>query len=243
MTRGENTGSNKNFLRAKLENFGKWPDTPRFVITRWNWMEAEKVWEWAFIEGTLQKITAKDTQYWTYVLFDIEDAENNAIQWGMKLWQTMRNVLFKLYAPASKDIKINNIMLKTGVYNDKKFVSIFVDWQKYDNPFSKWNDLEWKYEIAPEITEKIRIVKDPETWEVIKKDETKLDEWVIHLVIPTINSCLRKEWEAFWSIGTETKVDGTPVDNTPTIMEKDLTAELKAKNKTEEEEYLDSLPF
>ena len=243
MTRGENTGSNKNFLRAKLENFGKWPDTPRFVITRWNWMEAEKVWEWAFIEGTLQKITAKDTQYWTYVLFDIEDAENNAIQWGMKLWQTMRNVLFKLYAPASKDIKINNIMLKTGVYNDKKFVSIFVDWQKYDNPFSKWNDLEWKYEIAPEITEKIRIVKDPETWEVIKKDETKLDEWVIHLVIPTINSCLRKEWEAFWSIGTETKVDGTPVDNTPTIMEKDLTAELKAKNKTEEEECLDSLPF
>lgn len=243
MTRGENTGSNKNFLRAKLENFGKWPDTPRFVITRWNWMEAEKVWEWAFIEGTLQKITAKDTQYWTYVLFDIEDAENNAIQWGMKLWQTMRNVLFKLYAPASKDIKINNIMLKTGVYNDKKFVSIFVDWQKYDNPFSKWNDLEWKYEIAPEITEKIRIVKDPETWEVIKKDETKLDEWVIHLVIPTINSCLRKEWDAFWSVWVETKVDWTPVDNTPTIMERDLTAELKAKNKTEEEEYLDSLPF
>ena len=243
MTRGENTGSNKNFLRAKLENFGKWPDTPRFVITRWNWMEAEKVWEWAFIEGTLQKITAKDTQYWTYVLFDIEDAENNAIQWGMKLWQTMRNVLFKLYAPASKDIKINNIMLKTGVYNDKKFVSIFVDWQKYSNPFSTRNDMAQKFDIAPEITEKIRVIKDPETWEIIKKDETKLDEWVIHLVIPTINSCLRKEWEAFWSIGTETKVDGTPVDNTPTIMEKDLTAELKAKNKTEEEEYLDSLPF
>ena len=241
MTRGENTSSNKNFLRAKLENFGKWPDTPRFVITRWNWMEAEKVWEWAFIEGTLQKITAKDTQYWTYVLFDIEDAENNAIQWGMKLWQTMRNVLFKLYAPASKDIKINNIMLKTGVYNDKKFVSIFVDWQKYDNPFSKWNDLEWKYEIAPEITEKIRIVKDPETWEVIKKDETKLDEWVIHLVIPTINSCLRKEWDAFWSVWVETKVDWTPVDNTPTIMERDLTSELKNKNK--EDDDLTDLPF
>lgn len=236
MTRGENTGSNKNFLRAKLENFGKWPDTPRFVITKWNWMEAEKVWEWAFIEGTLQKITAKDTQFWTYVLFDIEDAENNAIQWGMKLWQTMRNVLFKLYAPASKDIKINNIMLKTGVYNDKKFVSIFVDGQKYDNPFSKWNDLEWKYEISPEITEKVRVVKDPETWEVVKKDETKLDEWVIHLVIPTINSCLRKEWDAFWSIGTETKADWTPLE------EKDLTKELKEKNKVEDDELLD-LPF
>ena len=235
MTRGENTSSNKNFLRAKLENFGKWPDTPRFVITRWNWMEAEKVWEWAFIEGTLQKITAKDTQYWTYVLFDIEDAENNAIQWGMKLWQTMRNVLFKLYAPASKDIKINNIMLKTGVYNDKKFVSIFVDWQKYSNPFSTRNDMAQKFDIAPEITEKIRVIKDPETWEIIKKDETKLDEWVIHLVIPTINSCLRKEWDAFWSVGTETKVDGTQV-------EKDLTKELKEKNKVEDDELLD-LPF
>ena len=240
MTRGENTGSNKNFLRAKLENFGKWPDTPRFVITRWNWMEAEKVWEWAFIEGTLQKITAKDTQFWTYVLFDIEDAENNAIQWGMKLWQTMRNVLFKLYAPASKDIKINNIMLKTGVYNDKKFVSIFVDGEKYPNPFSTRNDMAQKFDIAPEITEKIRVIKDPETWEIIKKDESKLDERIIHLIIPTINSCLRKEWEAFWSIGTEVKADWTPVDNTPTIMERDLTSELKEKNKDDD---LTDLPF
>lgn len=235
MTRGTNATSSKNFLRAKLENFGKWPETPRFVITKWNWMEAEKIWEWAFIEGTLQHITAKETQYWTYVLFDIEDAENNAIQWGMKLWQTMRNILFKLYAPASKDIKINNIMLKTGVYNDKKFVSILVDGMKYDNPFSKWNEAFQKYDVAPEITEKIRIVKDPETWEVVKKDETKLDEWVEHLVIPTINSCLRKEWDAFRSMWTETKVDGTPIE------EKDLTKELKEKNKVEDD-YSD-LPF
>ena len=237
MTRGTNATSSKNFLRAKLENFGKWPETPRFVITKWNWMEAEKVWEWAFIEGTLQKITAKETQYWTYVLFDIEDAENNAIQWGMKLWQTMRNILFKLYAPASQDKKINNIMLKTGVYNDKKFVSILVDGMKYDNPFSKWNEAFQKYDVSPEITEKIRIVKDPETWEIVKKDETKLDEWVEHLVIPTINSCLRKEWDAFWSIGTETKVDWTPVDNTPTI---NLTETIKKAN---EDDDLENLPF
>lgn len=236
MTRGTNATSSKNFLRAKLENFGKWPDTPRFVITKWNWMEAEKVWEWAFIEGTLQKITAKETQYWTYVLFDIEDAENNAIQWWMKLWQTMRNILFKLYAPASQDKKINNIILKTWVYNDKKFVSILVDGQKYDNPFSKWNDTLQKYDVSPEITEKIRVVKDPETWEIVKKDETKLDEWVQHLVIPTINSCLRKEWDAFWSVGTEVKADWTPVE------EKDLTKELKEKNKVEDDELLD-LPF
>ena len=241
MTRWETTTSSKNFLRAKLENFGKWNDTPRFVITKWNWMEAEKVWEWAFIEWTLQHITAKDTQFWTYILFDIEDAENNAIQWGMKLWQTMRNILFKLYAPASKDIKINNIMLKTWVFNEKKFVSIFIDWQKYENPFSKWNEMEQKFDVDPTITEKIRIVKDPETWEVIKKDETKLDEWIQHLIIPTINSCLRKEWEAFWSVWTETKVDGTPIDNTPTINDRDLTQELKDKNK-EEEDLLD-LPF
>ena len=235
MTRWETTTSSKNFLRAKLENFGKWNDTPRFVITKWNWMEAEKVWEWAFIEWNLQKITAKDTQFWTYILFDIEDAENNAIQWGMKLWQTMRNILYKLYVPASKDIKINNIMLKTWVFNDNKFVTIFIDWEKVENPFSKWNDMTQKFDVAPEITEKIRIVKDPETWEVIKKDETKLDERIIHLIIPTINSCLRKEWEAFWSVWTETKVDWTPIED------RDLTQELKDKNK-EEEDLLD-LPF
>ena len=234
MTRWENISSNKNFLRAKLENFGKWNDTPRFVITKWNWMEAEKVWEWAFIEWTLQHIIAKETQYWTYVMFDIEDAENNAIQWGMKLWQTMRNILFKLYAPAKEDTKINNIMLKTWVFNDKKFVSILIDWQKYENPYSKWNEAFARFDVSPEITDKIRIVKDPETWEVVKKDETKLDERIIHLIIPTINSCLRKDGEAFWGVGTETKVDGTPIED------RDLTQELKDKNNTED--YAD-LPF
>lgn len=187
MTRGETTNLSKNFLRAKLENFWKGNETPRFVITRWNGIEAVKVWEWDFIEWELKQIDVKDTQYWTYVTFDIEDKENNAIQWGMKLWQTMRNILFKLYVPASKDIKIKNIMLKTGVYNDKKFVSIFVDGQKYDNPFSKWNETERKFDVDPAITEKVRIVKDPETWEVIKKDETKLDQWIEEIIIPTIN--------------------------------------------------------
>lgn len=235
MTRWENTGSSKNFLRAKLENFGKWPDTPRFVITRWNWMEAEKVWEWAFIEWVLQKISAKDTQYGTYIMFDLEDAENNAIQWGMKLWQTMRNILYKLYVPASQDIKINNVMLKTGVFNENKFVTIFIDGQKYDNPFSKWNEALAKFDVDPTITEKIRVVKDPETWEVVKRDETKLDEWIQHLIIPTINSCLRKEWDAFWSVWTETKVDWTPV-NEPNIAEN-----IKEANKTDLD--LDDLPF
>ncbi len=198
-------------------------------------MEAEKVWEWAFIEGTLQKITAKETQYWTYVMFDIEDAENNAIQWGMKLWQTMRNLLFKLYAPAKDDKKINNIMLKTWVYNDKKFVSILIDWEKYENPYSKWNEAFARFDVSPEITEKIRIVKDPETWEVVKKDETKLDEWIQHLIIPTINSCLRKDGEAFWSVATETKVDGTPVEE-----KRDLTQEIKDR---QDDIDLDTLPF
>ena len=125
-------------------------------------------------------------------------------------------------------------MLKTWVYNDKKFVSILIDWMKYENPYSKWNEAMAKFDISPEITEKIRVVKDPETWEVIKKDETKLDEWIEHLIIPAINSCLRKEWDAFWSVWTETKVDGTSIED------RDLTQELKDKNK--EEDYTD-LPF
>ena len=205
-----NYDNSKNYLRAKLENFGKGSDTPFFNITKWTWTEAESVWQWAFIEWTLKHVEAKDTQYWIYVTLDIEDEENNAIQWGMKLGQTMRNVLFKLYAASEKWIK--NINLKTGVYNEKKFVSIFIDGEKYDNPFSKWNEAMAKYDVSDEITSRVRIVKDPETWEVVKKDETKLDEWIVSTIIPAINDALGKEWDAFWSNAKETKVDWTEVN-------------------------------
>ena len=205
-----NYDNSKNYLRAKLENFGKGSDTPFFNITKWTWTEAESVWQWAFIEWTLKHVEAKDTQYGIYVTLDIEDEENNAIQWGMKLGQTMRNVLFKLYAASEKWIK--NINLKTGVYNEKKFVSIFIDWEKYDNPFSKWNEAMAKYDVSDEITSRVRIVKDPETWEVVKKDETKLDEWIVSKIIPEINDWLNKGWDEFWSKGVETKVDWTPVN-------------------------------
>lgn len=205
-----NYDNSKNYLRAKLENFGKGSDTPFFNITKWNGTEAESVWQWAFIEWTLKHVEAKDTQYGLYITLDIEDEENNAIQWGMKLWQTMRNVLFKLYAASEKGIK--NINLKTGVYNEKKFVSIFIDGEKYDNPFSKWNEAMAKYDVSDEITSRVRIVKDPETWEVVKKDETKLDEWIVSTIIPAINDALGKEWDAFWSNAKETKVDWTEVN-------------------------------
>ena len=228
MTRWENVSSNKNFLRAKLENFGKWNDTPRFVITKWNWMEAESIWQWAFIEWTLKHVDAKDTQYWIYVTLEIEDEENNAIQWWMKLGQTMRNVLFKLYAASEK--KINNINLKTGVYNEKKYVSILVDWQKYDNPFSKWNEAMAKYDISEEITSRVREVKDPETGEVVKKDETKLDEWIVHIIIPTINDALKKDWDDFWSKGTE-----VPVKEVKEDKEVPIADTIKEANKQDED--------
>lgn len=226
MTRG-NYDNSKNYLRAKLENFGKGNDTPFFNITKWNWTEAESIWQWAFVEWALKHVSAKDTQYWTYVTLDIEDEENNSIQWWMKLGQTMRNILFKLYSPASKNIKIKKINLKTGVYNDKKYVSILIDGERYQNPFLTRDDMKNSYDISPEVTEKIRVIKDPETWEVIKKDETKLDERVIKEIIPTINWALEKEWDAFWSIGTETKLDWTPIADT-----------IKETNKKEDEEQL-----
>lgn len=207
-----NYDSSKNYLKAKLENFGKGNDTPYFNILKWNWVENESVWQWAFVEWTLKHVEVRDTQYWPYATLELEDGENNSIKWGMKLGKTMRNILFKLYAAASKDIKIKNINLKTGVYNDKKFVSILIDGMKYDNPFSKRNEALAKYDTSEEITNRIREVKDPETWEVVKRDETKLDEWVISTIIPTINDALNHEADEFWSKGTETSVDGTPVE-------------------------------
>ncbi len=206
-----NYDSSKNFLKAKLENFGKGNETPFFNILKWNGTENESIWQWAFIEWTLKNIEVRETQYGPYASLELEDAENNSIKWGMKLGRTMRNILFKLYAAASKDVKIKNINLKTGVYNEKKYVSILIDWERYDNPFSKWNEAMAKYDLSEEISSRVREVKDPETGEVVKRDETKLDEWVINTIIPAINDALTKEWESFWKMWTETKVDGTPV--------------------------------
>jgi len=206
-----NYDSSKNFLKAKLENFGKGNETPFFNILKWNWTENESIWQWAFIEGTLKNIEVRDTQFWPYASLELEDAENNSIKWGMKLGRTMRNILFKLYAAASKDVKIKNINLKTGVYNENKYVSILIDWERYDNPFSKWNEATAKYDVSEEISSRVREVKDPETGEVVKRDETKLDEWVIDTIIPAINAALVKDWDAFWKMWTETKVDWTPV--------------------------------
>ena len=201
-----NYDSSKNFLKAKLENFGKGNETPFFNILKWNGTENESIWQWAFIEWTLKNIEVRETQYGPYASLELEDAENNSIKWGMKLGRTMRNILFKLYAAASKDVKIKNINLKTGVYNEKKYVSILVDWERYENPFYKWNEAMAKYDISEEITSRVREVKDPETWEVVKRDETKLDEWVINTIIPAINDALVKDWDSFWDKGTEVPV-------------------------------------
>ena len=229
MTRG-NYDNSKNYLKAKLENFGKGNDTPFFNILKWNWTENESIWQWAFIEWTLKHVDSRDTQYWLYVTLEIEDSENNSIQWGMKLWKTMRNILFKLYSPASKDIRIRNVNLKTGVYNDRKYVSILIDGMKYDNPFSKWNEAMAKFDVSDEIKSRIREVKDPETWEVVKRDESKLDEWVISTIIPAINDALWKDWDDFWSKWTE-----VPVKNDMPIADT-----IKDANKVEDDE---PLPF
>lgn len=207
-----NYDSSKNYLKAKLENFGKGNETPFFNILKWNGTENESIWQWAFIEWTLKNIEVRDTQFWPYATLEIEDEENNSIKWWMKLGRTMRNILFKLYAAASQDVKIKNINLKTWVYNDNKYVSILIDWMKYDNPFSKWNEAMAKYDVSEEISSRVREVKDPETGEVVKRDESKLDEWIISTIIPEINSALGDKWESFWGMGTETKVDGTPVE-------------------------------
>lgn len=226
-----NYDSSKNYLKAKLENFWKGNDTPYFNILKWNWTENESIWQWAFIEWTLKHVDVKDTQYWPYVTLEIEDEENNSIKWGMKLWRTMRNILFKLYVPAGLDKKINNINLKTGVYNEKKYVSILIDWEKYDNPFNKWNEAMAKYDVSEEITSRVREVKDPETWEVVKRDETKLDEWVISEIIPAINDALVKDWDAFWSKWTEVSVK----KDMPIANDMPIADTIKEVNKVDDE--------
>ena len=84
-----------------------------------------------------------------------------------------------------------------------------------------------KYDVSEEITSRVREVKDPETWEVVKRDETKLDEWVIDTIIPAINDALVKDWDAFWSKWTEVSVkNDMPIADT-----------IKEANKVDESEF------
>lgn len=208
MTRWAMENWKKNYLKAKLQNFWKGSDTPYFEISKWNWQENEVVGKWEFIEWKLTKISLKDTNYWKYCLINLLDDEWNDTQWGMKLWTTMKWIIYKLFAPAMKDIKIDKVIFKTGVFMterwDKKYVSLFIDGQKWDNPFSTWDGE--KYVVSKDITDKILEIKHPTTWEVVSKDDSKLVEWIENLLIPTINADLKTDTDKFYEMWTEVPV-------------------------------------
>lgn len=186
-----------NYVTAKLEwlmmSDKEWP---HFVITKWN-RDTKKV---EVIEPSCQYIEWEliDLEHETYewegktthrIVFSLVDEEWNDIKWTIWYWATSRKVLQKLSALPMKGKEIGKVRFSTWRYNmevDGKtrtwnYVTVWVNWEKWDDP----------YDYAKDIQPKIREVKDPETWEVVKRVTTELDAWIFDQVIPAIKTSIR----------------------------------------------------
>jgi len=222
MWRGTTETNRVNFLTAKLDwlmmSDKVWP---HFVITRWNRdkQESETVVESCnYIEWTLVWLELKEEEWeWkksNKIIFELYDEEWNDIKWRIWYWPTVRKVIQKLSWPK----EINKVRFSCGRYSmdvDWKtrvwnYVTVFVDWQKWDDPF----------DFEKDIKPKRRAIVDPETNEFIKYNDTALDEWIFNEVIPFVQWKIRNRPIAKW--------DWEPVNTTAS--EKDISFDEKGED-------------
>lgn len=203
MTRWEDRKS-LNYVKAKLLNFGKDWWEPYFSIIKWNWKTEEEIGRWDFIEWDLKSIEIKepsDPKFNKIVEITLLDDDCNEIKWTQFMWKSTKKILYKLYQPKT----IGKVRFKCGMYNDNKYMSTFIDWQKRDDPYSTWDEETKKYKLSTELSSRLRAIKDPETWEVVKVDDSKLIEWICNEIVPTINKRVQEiDWDEMFE-SKETK--------------------------------------
>ena len=183
---------NNMYYKAKVNNLAPSSlDAPIFAISR-----DEKVnWEWKQVEyredhelsWTLTRVfyTSQDKYPKLNLWFKTEDWNN--IIYRASLSKTIRNLLYKLSAPKT----IDKVVLKANWFNGKdkdgkdsviRYVSVFVDWQKRDNPFDKDDP-----KIKPKVIES--------NWKFYWYDWDEVDRFIIEDLIPTINLKLVNKYE------------------------------------------------
>lgn len=219
MWRWTSYNQNLKFLQAKLD--GLLPsdkEWPHFVLSTWNKDEGEKIvcescnyieWEMVNIEVVEQEWEWKKVKK---VLINLLDDEWNNIRWRIWYGTTIRKVIQKL--SAAKEIGM--VRFSCGRYSMERdwktiswnFVAVYVDGQKYDDPF------DYEKDIMP----KRRAIKDPETGEIVKYNDSELENWILEELVPMIHDKLK-------------------VANTTVASEKDIEFDEK-----KEEEDLD-MPF
>lgn len=194
-----------NFVKAKLENFGKEWWEPFFRIVKWNGKTEEEIWRWDFIEWDLKSIEIKepsDPKFSKIVEITLLDEDLNEIKWNQFMGKATKKILYKLYQPKT----IGKVRFKCWMYNDNKYISTFIDWQKRDDPYSTRDEWTKKYTLSEEISSRLREIKDPETWVVVKVDDSKLVDWICNEIVPTINRRVQEiDWDAL--VGNTNDID------------------------------------
>ena len=202
MARGTNENWNYvNYVTATL-NWLMMSDRewPHFTITKWNRekQEVETLTDSCnYIEWELTNLEVEEFEWeWkktNKIIFTLVDEEWNDIRWRIWYGSTIRKVLQKLSGVVKAWQTIWKVRFSCWRYSMEaewktrtgNYVAVYVDWQKWDDP----------YDYVKDIQPKVREVKDPETWEVVKRVTTDLDNWILNELVPMIKDWLKSEKE------------------------------------------------
>lgn len=175
------------YYKAKVNNLTPTGlDAPIFEISRdekgtdgWHQVECRESHE---LWGKLLRVNYDKQNKYPKVELWIWTDDGNIVIFKSSLWKTIRSVLYKLSAPET----IDKILLKANWFDAKqpdgttkvvRYVSVFVDGQKWDNPFNSDD-------------ERIRPVDVQSNWKHFAWDYSNVDAFVVDTLIPQIQSKL-----------------------------------------------------
>lgn len=180
------------YYKAKVNNLAPSSlDAPIFAISRdekWqDWWHQVEYEETHVLEWKLTRVFySSQDKYPKVNLWFLRD-DGNTVIYKTSLWKTIRSMLYKLSAPE----KIDKVTLKANWFDGKdkdgkpaviRYIAVFVDWQKRDNPFDKDEP-----KVKPKVIES--------NWKFYWYDWDEVDKFIIEDLIPHINDKLVNKYE------------------------------------------------
>lgn len=180
------------YYKAKVNNLAPSSlDAPIFAISRdekvnWEWKQVEYR-EDHVLEWKLTRVFYSSQDKYPKLNLWFQTDDGNTVIYKTSLWKTTRTMLYKLSAPN----KIDRVTLKANRFDWKdkdgkpsviRFIAVFVDWQKRDNPFDKDEP-----KIKPKVIES--------NWKFYGYDWDEVDKFIIEDLIPHINDKLVNKYE------------------------------------------------
>jgi hypothetical protein len=180
------------YYKAKVNNLAPSSlDAPIFAISRdekvnWEWKQVEYR-EDHVLEWKLTRVFYSSQDKYPKLNLWFQTDDGNTVIYKTSLWKTTRTMLYKLSAPN----KIDRVTLKANRFDWKdkdgkpsviRYIAVFVDWQKRDNPFDKDEP-----KIKPKVIES--------NWKFYGYDWDEVDKFIIEDLIPHINDKLVNKYE------------------------------------------------